>query len=133
MAKYRPTQAEVRDLVTWWAKRLNLQHWWIEVVFEGTPDGSLAETVFSGLKAQISFNLKSKEITSLDVLEHTVVHELSHVMFRQTHRTIRKLYSFAYGEDTDLGQNFTMEFKMNVEDLCDHMAKVLIGMKQEGN
>ena len=127
--KYRPTQQETRDLVAWWQERLNLQHWEVEVVFEGTPDGSMAETVFSGLRAQISFNLKSENLTSTDVLEHTVVHECVHIMLRQTHRTIRKLYAFAYGEDTDLGQNFIMEFKANVEDLCDHMAKVLIGMK----
>ena len=133
-ARYRPTQEQTRDLVTWWAKRLNLHAWGIEVGFDDLSKGDYnaeAQFVAQGKLVRIVFDLKNGEFASPDDLEQTVIHELIHVVMRETTRTIKRLYSFAYGETSDIGQNFLIEFNLHVEDLCDHMAKVLIGMKND--
>ena len=132
MTKYRPTQQQTRDLVTEWVKRLNLHAWIMQVGFESMEDAE-AETryITMGKRARIVFDLKSDNFSSVDELERAVVHELIHVVMRETTRTIKKLYTFAYGEESDLGQNFLLEFTLHVEDLCDHMAKVLIEINKE--
>ncbi len=134
MSKYRPTQKQVRDLVTEWGKRLNLHAWIMDLGFEDLKDdGAEAESRFisTGKRVKIVFDLKSENFTSVDELERAVVHELIHVVLRETTRTIKKLYGFAYGPEGDISQNFLMEFDLHVEDLCDHMAKVLIGLSHK--
>ena len=132
MTKFKPTQKQVRDLVTEWAKRLNLHAWVMDLGFEDLKDnGAEAESRFrsTGKQVRIVFDLKSENFASAEELERAVVHELVHVTMRETTRTIKKLYNFAYGESSDISQNFLLEFELHVEDLCDHLAKVLIGMK----
>ena len=78
-ARYRPTQEQARDLVTWWQERLNLQHWGIKVEFDKIA-GLIAETKFpnSGMRCAMVFDLTSDILASPDYLQLLVLHEFIH-------------------------------------------------------
>ncbi len=128
----KPTEAQVRRLVAKWQKLLNLQHWTIDCVFTGTEENTVAECLFpgSGTRMTIEFNLDyTPEFELPNVIELVVVHEFVHILMRHTVRSVRKLYDYAYGGTGDIGQSFKMELHQHEEDLCDHLAKVLIGLQ----
>lgn len=89
------TEGALRKRVAYWQKRMNLDHWTLNVeaveVCDGVP-GSLAAVrpspYYDYARVQITHEAMAQEKRDLDI---TICHELCHIMFRDLDQAVHSV------------------------------------------
>lgn len=125
------TTAQLVKRVTFWQKKLGLDHWDIEVEVVESPHASgnsnlataacWSSDTYDNAKIEIREDYAEWELEDLD---QTIIHELMHIVTRDIDRTARLLREEIGASAWNL---YSAVWDREIEGLVDRLAKIVHG------